>query len=131
MDFTYQPVERYRAIMALLLCVLQYKSSENTVGKGEIACNRQFLLFPQCFILFLERFMSFSSNLKLLSAPSFSLEKSKNLSFGKGLKTRDERGMNPVITSFIEPSCNEFRKFSVRDWPNLASSPLIQLRYKA
>ena len=26
-----------------------FKSSENTVGKGEIACNKQFLLFPQCF----------------------------------------------------------------------------------
>ena len=22
---------------------------ENTVGKGEIACNKQFLVFPQCF----------------------------------------------------------------------------------
>ena len=22
---------------------------ENIVGKGEIACNKQFLLFPQCF----------------------------------------------------------------------------------
>ena len=28
---------------------LQYKSFENTVGKGEIARNEQFLLFPQCF----------------------------------------------------------------------------------
>ena len=26
---------------------LQYKSFENTVGKEEIACNEQFLLFPQ------------------------------------------------------------------------------------
>ena len=25
------------------------KMVENTVGKGEIACNEQFLLFPQCF----------------------------------------------------------------------------------
>ena len=25
------------------------KWEENTVGKGEIACNEQFLLFPQCF----------------------------------------------------------------------------------
>ena len=25
---------------------LQYKSSENTMGKGEIARNEQFLLFP-------------------------------------------------------------------------------------
>ena len=22
---------------------------ENTVGKGEIACSKQFLLFPECF----------------------------------------------------------------------------------
>ena len=28
---------------------LQYKSSENTEGKGEIARNKLFLLFPQCF----------------------------------------------------------------------------------
>ena len=26
------------------------KSFENTVGKGEIARNEQFLLFPQCFL---------------------------------------------------------------------------------
>ena len=25
------------------------KRVENTVGKGEIACSEQFLLFPQCF----------------------------------------------------------------------------------
>ena len=28
---------------------LHYKSFENTVGKGEITRNKQFLLFPQCF----------------------------------------------------------------------------------
>ena len=26
-----------------------YKQVESTVGKGEIACYKQFLLFPQCF----------------------------------------------------------------------------------
>ena len=31
---------------------LQGKSFENTVGKGEIAPNEQFLLFPQCFLPF-------------------------------------------------------------------------------
>ena len=31
---------------------LQYKSLENTVGKGEIARNEQFLLFPRCFCPF-------------------------------------------------------------------------------
>ena len=29
---------------------LQYKTFENTVGKGEIAHDEQFLLFPQCFL---------------------------------------------------------------------------------
>ena len=29
---------------------LQYKSFENIVGKGEIARNEKFLLFPQCFL---------------------------------------------------------------------------------
>ena len=29
---------------------------ENTVGKGEIARNEQFLLFPQCFLPFVENF---------------------------------------------------------------------------
>ena len=29
----------------------QQTAFENIVGKGEIACNKQFLLFPQCFQL--------------------------------------------------------------------------------
>ena len=35
----------------LVSTCLQYKSEENSVGKGEIARNEQFLLFPQCFLL--------------------------------------------------------------------------------
>ena len=31
------------------IACLHYKFFENTVGKGEIARNEQFLLFPQCF----------------------------------------------------------------------------------
>ena len=34
-----------------LLTPLGNKPFENTVGKGEIARNEQFLLFPQCFYL--------------------------------------------------------------------------------
>ena len=59
-----------------------------TLGRGETAINGQFLLFPQCFLLFLENFLQFSSNLKVSSANSFSLEDSKNLSFGKGLRNQ-------------------------------------------
>ena len=35
---------------ALVFTCLQCESFENTVGKGEIARNEQFLLFPQCFL---------------------------------------------------------------------------------
>ena len=28
-----------------------YTAFENIVGKGEIACNEQFLFFPQCFLV--------------------------------------------------------------------------------
>ena len=35
---------------ALVFMCLLYKPFENPVGKGEIARNEQFLLFPQCFL---------------------------------------------------------------------------------
>ena len=35
---------------ALVFTCLQCKSFENTAGKGEIARNEQYLLFPQCFL---------------------------------------------------------------------------------
>ena len=63
---------------------LQNKSFENTVGKGEIARNEQFRLFPQCFLPVWRTFWSLSSNLKLSSADSFSLEESKICCLGKG-----------------------------------------------
>ena len=43
----------------LIFTCLQYKPFENTVGKGEIARNEQFLLFPQCFQPFLRTFHHF------------------------------------------------------------------------
>ena len=49
---------------------------ENTVGKGEIARNEQFLVFP-VFSTHLDNFLPFLSNLKLSSANSLSLEESK------------------------------------------------------
>ena len=35
----------------LILTHQQQTALENIVGKGEIACNEQFLLFSQCFLL--------------------------------------------------------------------------------
>ena len=55
------------------------KPLENTVEKGEIAHNEQRAIspFPTVFSTCLDNFLSFSSNLKLSSANSFSLEESK------------------------------------------------------
>ena len=35
---------------ALVFTCLQCKSLQNTIGKEEIAQNKQFLLFPQCIL---------------------------------------------------------------------------------
>ena len=52
------------------------RSLMKTLGKGEIACNEQFL-FPK-------RISAFFINLKLSSANSLSLEESKFCCLGKG-----------------------------------------------
>ena len=64
------------------LCVCS-RSLENSVGKGEIARSEQ-SPFPTLFSTRLKNFPPFSSNLKLLSAKSFSLEESKICCLGKG-----------------------------------------------
>ena len=64
---------------------LQYKFSGNTVRKGEIGHNEQFLLFP-VFSTFTKNFLPHLSNLKLSSARSFCLEESKFCYLGKGKK---------------------------------------------
>ena len=45
-----------------VLTCLQNKSLKNTLGKGEIARNEQFLLFPQCFLYFQRTFRHFHLN---------------------------------------------------------------------
>ena len=57
---------------------------ENTVAKGEIAHDEQFLLFPPCFLPVLENFLPFSSNLKFSFANSSNLEECKICCLGKG-----------------------------------------------
>ena len=48
-----------RSQQALVFTYLPYKSFENTVGNGEIACNEQFLFFPHCFLPFWRTFCHF------------------------------------------------------------------------
>ena len=60
---------------------LKYKSFENTAGKGEIACNKQ---FPTMFSTRLENFLPFLLNLKLSSANSLSVGESNICRWVKG-----------------------------------------------
>ena len=54
-----------------------------TVGKGEIAHKKDFSSFPNAFSTLFENFPPFSSNSKLLSANSFTLEEFKICCLGK------------------------------------------------
>ena len=74
---TFQPFPKQAGVFTCL----QEKSFENTVRKGEIAHNKQFLLFP-VFSTHFENFVP--SNIKLSSANSFSLEEFKICHLGKG-----------------------------------------------
>ena len=71
------------AKQALVFICLKYKSFENTVGKGEIAHNEQFLLVPLCFLSFCKTFIHFHQK-KIKSAKSSGLEKSKACCLGRG-----------------------------------------------
>ena len=53
------------------------KSFENTVGKGEIAHDEQFLLFPQCFLPVLRSFCHFHQIWNCFLQNFFSLERSE------------------------------------------------------
>ena len=56
---------------------------QNIVRKGEIAYNKQFLLFSQCFPPYMPLY--FQMHFKLTSGIWFNLDQSKILSSGNGL----------------------------------------------
>ena len=71
----------------------QQKAFENIVGKGEIARNEQFLLFPQCFLInhinvcpFFFFFSYFFHIFDIISFFGAEFEKPKIGISGKGLK---------------------------------------------
>ena len=69
---------------ALVFTCLQYKSFENTVEKGEIACYKRAISpFSTAFSALFGKLHAVSSNLTLSSANSFSSEESKICRLGK------------------------------------------------
>ena len=64
----------------------QQTAFENIVGKGEIARNEQFLLFPQCFLLNQVTVSPFVHIFDIVSLSAAELEEPKISISGKGLK---------------------------------------------
>ena len=71
---------------------------ENIMRKGVNACNKQFLLFSQCFLSYMSlifhsilyvTYFSFQIYSKMTSAICFNLDQSKILSSGNGLRKGD------------------------------------------
>ena len=75
--------------LCFFMC-LQSKSFENTVGKGGIAHNEQFLLFSQYFLPVKKTFRDFQQiwNCRL---QTFILGESKICRLGKGKKTIEKK----------------------------------------
>ena len=64
----------------------QWTAFENIVGKKEIARNKQFLLFPQCFLLHQIIVSLFVHIFDIISLFPVELEEPKTGIRGKGLK---------------------------------------------
>ena len=64
----------------------QQTAFENIVGKGEIAHNEQFLLFPQCFLLNKINVSPFVHSFDIISSFAAELEELKSGISGKGLR---------------------------------------------
>ena len=77
---------------------LQYKSFENTVGKGETACNEQFLLFPQCFLPVGE-LSAILTEFEIVVCKLFLLGRVQNFSFGTGLKYDEDSTAHYTCTN--------------------------------
>ena len=68
--------------------------------KGEIAWNKQFLLFLQCFLPYVALIFSFSMHFKMLSAICFSLDLSKILSSGNELMFVRSLPYNTIVDAY-------------------------------
>ena len=83
---------------------LQSKSFENTVGKGEIAPNEQFLFYPTVFSTPIGKLSAIIIKFGTVVCKIFQFRRVQNLSFGKRLrlvlpeKIFTDDGFNTAIT---------------------------------
>ena len=62
-----------KQFLLFLQCFSAYIAVENVVRKGEIACNKQFLLFSQCFLRYMVLIFRFKCTLTLSQTTHFRL----------------------------------------------------------
>ena len=113
----------------LIFTCLQYKSSENIVGKGEIACSKQILLFPLCFLPIWRTFCHFHQIWNCCL---------QTLSVGKSLKFVLWERVNTSIQNIhpvqlVQPAqaipyfCFWWTFFTSKDQSNIGSSWFLTL----
>ena len=79
---------KYQPFTAWILILTHQQQSvvENIVGKEEIACNEQFLLFPQCFLLKQIIVFPFVHIFAVISLFAAEMDEPKFGTCGKGLR---------------------------------------------
>ena len=100
----------------------QQTAFENIVGKGEIACNEQFLLFPQCFLLNQIIVSAFVHIFDIISSFAAELEKPKIGISGKRLKLHYVRH-----SLVINNTVNTYNLF---EYTILSFGTINQIKYK-
>ena len=91
----------------------QQRAFENIVGKGEIAHNKQFLLFQQCFLfnqLIVSPFVHIFNIISLFAAE---FEKPKIGITGKWFKEKRERVLRHSYYTYFEFTCHSHFHLSV------------------
>ena len=84
----------------------QQTVSENIMGKGEIALNEQFLLFPQCFLLSKIIVSPFVHIFDIISLFAAKFEESKIDISGKALTRSLEFLTTPIFKTFVDKTSN-------------------------
>ena len=116
---------------------LQNKSFENTMGKGEIARNEQFLLFPQCFLPYWIAFCQFHQIsdccLQTLSgkglsqkfhASEVSFTTTRNSILSKPLAAflHNHHQISGQLSETNASCCNDYHRSLERYWPSWGSN---------
>ena len=100
---------------------------ENIVRNGEIACNKPFLLFSQCFLPHMVLIFHFKCTLKCRLL-CFNLDKSKILSSGNGLTlSQTTRGFYVSAVQVFRKHCGKRRNCSqqaISSFPSVFSTLL-------